>query len=106
MEGFKLAQAEAEKAAAEAVLASRKASLADVVPEAELETYMTNMSALDETSFAFMVGQLKAVKDARAESFKAVGEEGVVLEDDEPQSHADAIRVAGIEAARARAGRG
>ena len=106
LEGFKLAQAEAEKAAAEAVLASRKAALSEWVPEADLETYMTNMSSLDEGAFTFMVGQLKAVKEARAENFQAIGEEGVVLEDDEPQSHADAIRVAGIEAARARAGRG
>ena len=101
--GFKEAQALAEKAAAEAIVASRKASLSEVVPEAELENYMTNMSSLDEGAFTFMVGQLKAVKDTRAEGFRAVGEDGA--EDEEaPKTAADAIRVAGIEAARARRG--
>jgi ClpP class serine protease len=100
---FKEAQAQAAKAAADAILVGRKAALADVVPEAELETYMTNMSALDETSFAFMVGQLKAVKDARAESFKAVGEDGAE-DTDAPVDQAEAIRIAGVEAARARRG--
>lgn len=103
LEGFKEAQALAEKAAADAVVAGRKAALSEVVPEAELETYMTNMSAMDEGAFTFMVGQLKAVKDARVASFKAVGEEGADAED-VPVSTADAIRIAGVEAARARRG--
>ena len=103
LEGFKEAQAQAAQAAAEAVVVSRKAALADVVPEAELETYMTNMSSLDESAFAFMVGTLKTAKDARAASFKAVGEEGAE-EEEAPQSTTDAIRLAGIEAARARRG--
>ena len=104
LEGFKEAQALAEKAAADAVVATRKAALSEVVPEAELETYLTNMSAMDEGAFTFMVGQLKAVKDARADGFKAVGEEGVE-EEDVPVTGVEAIRQAGIEAARARAGR-
>lgn len=103
LEGFREAQALAEKAAADAVLVTRKAALSEVVPEADLETYMTNMSSLDEGAFTFMVGQLKAVKDARAESFKPVGEDGAE-EDEAPQTAADAIRIAGIEAARARRG--
>lgn len=102
LEGFKQAQALAEQAALEAAVASRKAALSDVVPEPELETYMTNMSALDEASFSFMVGQLKAAKDARVASFVAVGEDGAELEDDAPVSTTDAIRTASIEAARAR----
>lgn len=100
LEGFKQAQADALQAAADAALAQRKAALAEVVPEAELETYLTNMSALDDASFSFMVGTLQTAKDARAASFKAVGEDGVE-EDDTPVSTAEAIRIAGIERAKA-----
>lgn len=100
LEGFKEAQALAEKAAADAIVAQRKAALAEVVPVAEVENYLTNMSSMDEGAFTFMVGQLKAVKDARAESFTAVGEEGVE-EDDTPVSTTEAIRLAGVERAKA-----
>lgn len=100
LEGFKTAQAEAEQAAADLIVTQRKAALADVVPEAEVESYLTNMSAMDEGSFAFMVGQLAATKNARAESFKAVGSEGAE-QDETPLTTADKIRLAGIEAARA-----
>lgn len=105
LEGFKTAQAEAEKAAADLIVTQRKAALADVVPEAEVESYLTNMSAMDEGAFSFMVGQLAATKNARAESFKAVGTEGAE-EDTTPLTAADKIRLAGIEAARAIAKRG
>lgn len=101
LEAFKEAQALAVKAAADALVASRTAALSEVVPTAEVETYMANLSNLDEGAFTFMVGQLKALKDARAEEFKAVGEEGVE-EDDTPKSAVDAIREAGIAAAKAR----
>ena len=100
LEEFKQAQADALQAAADAALAQRKAALAEVVPEAELETYLTNMSALDDAAFSFMVSTLQAGKDARAEEFKAVGEDGV--EDvDTPVSTTEAIRLAGIERAKA-----
>lgn len=105
LEGFKTAQSEAEKAAADLIVTQRKAALADVVPEAEVESYLTNMSAMDEGAFSFMVGQLAATKNARAESFKAVGTEGAE-EDTAPLTAADKIRLAGIEAARAIAKRG
>lgn len=98
---FKEAQAAAAKAAADALVAARTAALAEVVPTAKVETYLTNMASLDEGAFTFMVGQLKAVKDARAEEFKAVGEEGVEVEDT-PKSALDAIREAGVAAAKAR----
>jgi signal peptide peptidase SppA len=101
LEGFKQAQADAAQAAAEAALATRKAALAEVVPETELESYMTNMSALDEASFSFMVGQLGVAKAARAASFVALGEDGAE-EEDAPMSTTEAIRTASIEAARAR----
>lgn len=98
---FKEAQAAAAKAAADALVAARTAALAEVVPTAEVETYMTNMSSLDEGAFTFMVGQLKAVKDARAEEFKPAGEEGAEVEDT-PKSALDVIREAGVAAAKAR----
>lgn len=101
LEVFKQAQAAAEQAAVEAALASRKAALAEVVPATELESYMTNMSALDEASFSFMVGQLGSAKEARAVGFAAVGEDGAE-DEDAPISTIDAIRAASIEAARAR----
>lgn len=101
LEGFKQAQADAVQAAADAALAQRKAALAEVVPEADVESYLTNMSALDEASFSFMVGTLKTAKDARAESFKPHGQDGVE-EDDTPVDAAEAIRAKGVEAAKAR----
>lgn len=100
LEGFKTAAADAEKAAAELLVAQRKAALAEVVPEAEVESYLTNMSAMDEGAFTFMVGQLKAVKDTRAESFKAIGSEGIE-ETETELSTTDAIRKAGVERAKA-----
>lgn len=100
LEGYKTAAADAEKAAADLLVAQRKAALAEVVPEADVESYLTNMSAMDEGAFTFMVSQLKAVKDTRAESFKAVGSEGV--EDEIVElSTTDAILKAGIERAKA-----
>lgn len=100
LEGYKAAAAEAEKAAADLIVSTRTAALAEVVPAAEVESYLTNMSSLDEGAFTFMVSQLKAVKDARAESFKPVGEEGV--EDESPTlSTTDAILKAGVERAKA-----
>lgn len=97
---FKEAQAVAEKAAADAVLAARTAALADVVPTAEVDNYLVNMSSMDEGAFTFMVGQLKAVKETRAEGFRAVGGEGA--EEETQQSTIDVIREAGVKAAQAR----
>ena len=100
LEEFKDAKVAAEKAAADLIVSTRKAALAEVVPEAELETYLTNMSSMDEGAFTFMVGQLKAVKEARAEEFRAVGEDGA---EEEPTtlSTTEQIRLAGIERAKA-----
>lgn len=100
LEGYKTAAADAEKAAADLLVAQRKAALAEVVPEAEVESYLTNMSSMDEGAFTFMVGQLKAVKDTRAESFKAIGSEGIE-ETETELSTTDAIRKAGVERAKA-----
>lgn len=102
LEDFKLAAAQAEKAAADLIVANRRAALADVLPETDVDTYLTNMSALPEDAFTFMVGQMAATKKARAEEFAPVGEEGVELEAVDVVDTTEAIRAAGVAAARAR----
>lgn len=99
LESFKQLQAVAEKAAADAKLESRKASLAEVMPVDQVETKLAAYAALDDNTFAFMVGELQTAKAARADSFKALGSEGV--EDDTPTltTH-EAILKAGVEAAK------
>lgn len=99
---FKAAQTAALEAAALAATQARQSALSEWVPEAEVESYMTNMASLDEGAFTFMVGQLKAVHEARAAGFKAVGEDGAEDEhEDVPVSTTEAIRLAGIERAKA-----
>lgn len=83
LEQFKEMQALAEKAAADAKLESRKAALAEVMPVDQVETKLAAYAALDDNTFAFMVGELDAAKKARAESMAAVGSEGVVLEEED-----------------------
>ncbi|AXF53108.1 MAG: hypothetical protein [Caudoviricetes sp.] len=102
LDGFKAEREAAEKAAADAIVTARTAALAEVVPAAEVETYLSNMSAMDEGAFTFMVGQLAATKAARAEGFKAVGEEGAE-EDDTPAatSTIEKIKAQGIARAKA-----
>lgn len=101
LEVFKQAQAAAEKAAAEALVAGRKAALSEWVPEADLEAHLQKFSALDEDTFLFMVDQLKTAKEARAESFKAHGSEGAEV-DETPKTVTDVIRETGVAAAKAR----
>lgn len=101
LEEFKTLQAAAVEAEALAAVEKRKAALADVVPATELESYMTNMSSLEDGAFTFMVTQLKAAKDARAASFTELGEEGAEDDSDENVPDAiEAIRLAGIERAK------
>lgn len=100
IEGFKQLQAAAEKAAADAKLESRKAALAEVMPVDQVETKLAAYAALDDNTFAFMVGELQTAKEARAESFKPVGTEGV--EDETPEmTTQEAILKAGVERAKA-----
>lgn len=101
LEGFKEAQALAEQAAATKKLESRKASLSEVMPAEQVETRLSAYAALDDNTFAFMVSELQTAKDARAESFKPVGEEGAEAEQTQ-LSATDAILKAGVEAAKAR----
>ncbi|WCO82134.1 head maturation protease [Pseudomonas phage vB_PpS_SYP] len=96
---FAEAQKVAAEAAAAAALAKREAALAEVLPVADVPTYLTNMSALDDGAFAFMVDQLAAVKNARAEEFKPVGQDGVI-DDAEPDA-VEALKAAGVAAAKA-----
>lgn len=100
-------QEAAAKAAAEAKLEARKASLAEVIPAADLDTKFASYAALDDATFSFMLGELTAAKEARAKSFEAVGQDEGELEaeaDADVDAHAkaiDAIRQAGIDRAKA-----
>lgn len=99
---LKEAQAQIEKDAADAKLESRKASLAAVMPVDQVDTKLAAYAALDDDTFAFMVGELQAAKDARAKIFSAIGQEGHE-EDDTPElTGAEAIIAAGVAAAKAR----
>lgn len=99
IDGFKAAAEDAATAALTAKLESRKASLSAVMPTDQVESKLSAYAALDDETFAFMVGELQTAKDARAESFKAVGEDG--SEAEEPTlSTTDAILKAGIERAK------
>lgn len=99
---FQTAQAEALEAAAIAKTNARHSAIAEWVPEAEVESYMSHMGSLPEESFTFMVGQLKAVHEAKVAGFKAIGEDGAEDEkEDVPVSTTEAIRIAGIERAKA-----
>lgn len=100
LDGFKAEREAAEKAALDAKLDARKASLAAVLPVDQVETKLSAYLALDDNTFAFMVGELQAAKDARAESFKAVGGDGAEENTDEPNPEANLL-AAGIAAARA-----
>lgn len=100
---FKELQATAEKAAAEAKLESRKAALSAVMPVDQVESKLAAYAALDDNTFTFMVGELQAAKDARAEGFKAIGDESTpTLDEEKTLSTTDAIIKAGIEAAKLR----
>lgn len=101
LEQFKEMQAAAEKASAEAKLASRKASLAEVMPVDQVDTKLAAYAALDDDTFAFMVGELASAKEARAESFKPVGQDGAEQDVAEPTDQ-EKLLAAGVAAAKAR----
>lgn len=101
------AKAEAERVAQEAAeqkVAQRKASLAEVLPADQVEATYEALASLEDASFNVIVAQHAAIKAARAEEFKALGNEGVEREDDtaSEQDSVEAIRQAGVERARAR----
>ena len=101
------AQAEAQRIAEEQALAkleARKAALSAVVAEDKFESLFAVLNTLDDAAFDLMVAHEAATKEARAESFKAVGNEGVESEDTSAseRSGVDAIRQAGVENARAK----
>jgi ClpP class serine protease len=100
LEGFQVEREAAAAAALAAKLESRKAALAEVMPVGQVEAKLDSYANLDDAMFAFMVGELQASKDARAESFKAVGSEGAE-EEEAPKSTLEQIRAAGVERAKA-----
>lgn len=101
-----LAQAETERLEAEAAQAkvdNRKAALAAVVSADQLEATFGALASLEDTAFNLIVSQYAAAKEARAESFKAIGSDGV--EQDSPvveQDSVETIRQAGVAKARER----
>lgn len=100
LEGFKVEREAAERAAADAKLESRKAALAEVMPANQVESKLASYSALDDTTFAFMVSELGVAKAARAESMEPVGNAGAEEQDVETGPTAN-ILAAGIAAAKA-----
>lgn len=101
------AKAEAERVAQEAAeqkIAQRKAALAEVLPADQVEATYEALASLEDASFNVIVAQHAAIKAARAEEFKALGNEGVEREEEATteQGSLEAIRQAGVERARAR----
>ena len=100
------AKAEATRIAeeqAQAKLDQRKAALSEVVAEDQLEATFGALASLDDTSFELIVSQYASTKAARAESFKALGNEGIEQEHTAAeQGSVDAIRQAGVQKARER----
>ena len=101
------AQAEAARIAeeqAQAKIAQRRASLSAVLAEDKVEATFEALASLEDSAFELVVAQYAAAKEALAESFKALGGEGVELEDTttSEQGSVNAIRQAGVESARKR----
>lgn len=100
------AKAEADRIAEEQAQAkqdARKASLSAVLAEDKVESTFEALSSLDDSAFELVVSQYAAAKESLAESFKALGSEGVETEDTTAEhGSVDAIRQAGVEHARAR----
>lgn len=91
-----------ETAKAEALVSSRKAALAEVLPKDDLETAMGAYGQLPDAAFEFTVKTLKAAKDAAAqgEMMTELGGDGQDIEA-EAVSTTEAIRLAGVAAAKA-----
>jgi len=100
------AKAEAARIAeeqAQAKVDQRKAALAEVVAEDKLEATYGALASLDDSAFELIVSQYAAAKEAMAESFKALGGEGVEQEHTAAEhGSVDAIRQAGVQKARER----
>ena len=102
------AVAEMEKAKAEAAVASRKAQLSEVLAADQVEANFAALAGLDDASFGVVLGQFKAVKEARAASFAALGSDAAVELEEQEESQpdgAEAIRLAGVARAKALAGK-
>ncbi len=102
------AVAEMEKAKAEAAVASRKTQLSEVLAADQVEANFAALAGLDDASFGVVLGQFKAVKEARAASFAALGSDAAVELEEQKESQpdgAEAIRLAGVARAKALAGK-
>lgn len=99
LQAAKDALAAAEKASADAKLEQRKAALSEVLPADQVDAKLTAFASLDEATFSFMVSELQAAKDARAASFKAIGEEGAEEKTEEVTPEASLL-AKGKEAAK------
>lgn len=94
---------EVEDAKANAELHARKAALAEVLPEDQVESKLSQYASLDKITFDFIVGELASAKAAKAESFKASGEDtgAETVDRDGENDPVEQIRKAGVEAAKA-----
>lgn len=91
-----------EEAKVEALVASRKAALAEVLPVDQLDAAFSAYGELPDTAFEFTVTTLKAAKEkaAQGEMMTESGGDGAELETPEVDQ-VEAIRLAGVAAARA-----
>lgn len=94
------ALAAAETAKAEALVASRKAALAEVLPVDQLETAMGAYGELPDAAFNFTVTTLKAAKEAAAKGEMMTDAGGEGVEQEVVVSQTEAIRLAGVAAAK------
>ena len=91
-----------ETAKTEALVASRKAALAEVLPVDQLETAMAAYGELPDAAFNFTVTTLKAAKEAAAQGEMMTESGGEGLDNEpEPVSATEALRQAGVAAAKA-----
>lgn len=95
------ALAAVETAKADALVANRKAALAEVLPVDQLEAAFEAYGALPEASFNFTITTLKAAKEKAAQGEMMTESGGEGAESEVVLSTTEAIRAAGIAAAQA-----
>lgn len=95
-----------ETAAAQTKLEGRKAELAEVLPADQVEAKLASYGSLDDATFSFIVGELRAAKEAKAAAMGPIGEDGVTEEvSEESTTQADAGYAALLEAGKLAAAR-
>lgn len=105
LDEVKQALASIKDAEAAAQLESRQAVLKELLPADQVEAKLASYGSLDQATFDFIAGELRAAKEARAASFKPHGENGAEEESDEAEASEDtsyqALLAAGVAAAKA-----